>query len=188
MSILSIIFIAFALAMDAFAVSIASGVTIKKLKITHALTIGAWFGFFQGLMPLIGWLCGIKLRVFIEEVDHWVAFVLLCFVGGKMIYESFKLESVEEKRDPMDVYLLFVLSIATSIDALAAGLSFAMLDVSIITPVLLIGVITFFMSVLGVWIGNRCGHLFEKKIEVLGGVLLIIIGAKILLSHLMMGC
>ena len=183
MSILSIIFIALALAMDAFAVSIASGVTIRNLKIKHALTIGAWFGFFQAFMPLIGWLCGIKLRVFIESVDHWVAFVLLCFIGGKMIYESFQLKGIENKRDPLDVYVLFVLSVATSIDALAAGLSFAMLDVSIVTPVIVIGLITFLLSVAGVWLGNRCGHLFEKKIEIFGGVLLIIIGLKILITH-----
>ncbi len=184
MSITTIIFIAIALAMDAFAVSIASGVTIKKLQISHALTIGAWFGIFQALMPLIGWLCGIKLRIYITEVDHWIAFGLLAFVGGKMIYESFQLEP-EKKGNPLDVYLLFVLSIATSIDALAAGLSFAMLEISIVMPVVLIGLITFFMSVVGVWIGNRCGHLFERKIELIGGILLIAIGFKILISHLL---
>ena len=183
MSLLTIILIALALAMDAFAVSIASGVTIKHLKIRHALTIGAWFGLFQAFMPLAGWLGGLKLRTFIGGVDHWVAFGLLSFIGGKMIYESFQIEAVEKKTDPLEIYVLFVLSIATSIDALVAGLSFAMLNVSIILPVLIIGLITFLLSVAGVWIGDRCGHLFENKIEVLGGLLLIGVGAKILLTH-----
>ena len=169
--------------MDAFAVSIASGVTIKQFKIRHALTIGAWFGFFQAFMPLIGWLCGIKLRVHISEIDHWIAFGLLSAVGVKMIYESFKIES-EKKSDPLAVHVLFALAIATSIDALAAGLSFAILEISIIMPVVLIGLITFLFSVTGVWIGNQCGHLFERKIEIFGGILLIAIGFEILISHL----
>lgn len=185
MESLTIIFIALALAMDAFAVSIASGVTIKQLKIRHALTIGAWFGLFQALMPLVGWLGGMKLRVVIGKVDHWVAFGLLFFIGSKMIYESFKIESVEKKGDPLDIYVLFVLSVATSIDALAVGLSFAMLKVSIVMPVLVIGSVTFLLSFLGVWIGDKCGHLFEKKIEIIGGLLLIAVGAKILIAHLL---
>lgn len=185
MSALAIIFIALALAMDAFAVSIASGVTIKQMKIHHALIIGAWFGGFQALMPLVGWLGGMKLRVFIGGVDHWVAFGLLFFIGSKMVYESFKMESIEKKTDPLDIGVLFVLSVATSIDALAAGLSFAMLDVSIIGPVLVIGAVTFVLSFAGVWIGGRFGHLFEKKIEIVGGLLLMGVGTKILLDHLL---
>ena len=180
---LSILLIAVALAMDAFAVSIASGVTIKQLKMRHALTIGAWFGLFQAVMPFIGWVSGVKLRAFIGGVDHWIAFALLFFIGGKMIYESFKIEEVEKRTDPLDMYVLFVLSVATSIDALAAGMSFAMLDVSIAMPVLVIGVVTFVMSVGGVWIGDKCGHLFEKRIEIFGGFLLIAVGVKILVSH-----
>lgn len=182
MNPVTIIFIAVALAMDAFAVSIASGIAIKNLKISHALTIAAWFGVFQAVMPLIGWLGGIKLRDLAGGVDHWIAFGLLSFVGIKMIYESFQMESVEKKTDPLDVYVLFLLSVATSIDALAAGMSFAMLGVKIIMPVIVIGTVTFVFSFAGVWIGDRGGHFFEKKIEVAAGITLIIIGIKILLQ------
>ena len=170
--------------MDAFAVAVASGVTIKHLRVHHALTIAASFGLFQAFMPLIGWLGGLTLRDSVALVDHWVAFGLLAFIGGKMIYESFKIESVEKKSDPLDIYVLFVLSVATSIDALAAGISFAVLDVSIVTPVLIIGAVTFILSFAGVWIGERFGHFFEKKIEFAGGLLLIAIGVKILASHI----
>lgn len=182
MNPVTIIFIAVALAMDAFAVSIASGIAIKNLRIRHALTIAAWFGIFQAVMPLIGWFGGVKLRNFVGGVDHWVAFGLLSFIGVKMIYESFQMENVEKKTDPLEVYVLFVLSVATSIDALAAGLSFAMLGVKIIMPVIVIGTVTFVFSFAGVWIGDRGGHFFEKKIEVAAGITLIIIGIKILLQ------
>lgn len=181
---LIIIFIALALAMDAFAVSIASGIAIKQLKIRHAFTIAGWFGSFQALMPLVGWLGGLKLKGVIGGVDHWVAFGLLCFIGCKMICESFKMGSAEERISPLDVHVLFVLSIATSIDALTAGISFAMLEVSIVAPVLVIGLVTFLMSSVGVWIGNKFGHFFEKKIEIVGGILLIGVGIKILLDHI----
>lgn len=184
MNIPTILVIALALAMDAFAVSVASGITIKKLRIKHAFTIAVWFGLFQALMPLIGWLGGMNLRQFIGGVDHWVAFGLLCFVGSKMIYESFRIDAVEKKANPLDISVLFVLSIATSIDALAAGISFAMLDVSIVAPILVIGLVTFSMSFIGVYIGNKSGHFFEKKIEIAGGILLIVIGIKILVEHM----
>lgn len=185
MRLITIFFIAVALAMDAFAVSIASGVTIKKLKIRHALTIALWFGFFQAFMPVLGWLGGVKLKTVLEGVDHWIAFGLLAFIGCKMIFESFKIEGIEKKTNPLDVYVLFVLSIATSIDALAVGLSFAMLGVSIIFPSIVIGIVTFIISYAGVWIGDKGGHFFEKKMEVLGGLILIGIGIKILLNHLL---
>jgi putative Mn2+ efflux pump MntP len=170
--------------MDAFAVSIASGITIKHAKFKHALIMGAWFGGFQALMPLIGWFAGMKVRDFISGFDHWIAFGLLSFVGLKMIYESFKIESQENRTNPFALRVLFMLSIATSIDALAAGLSFAVLKVEILTPVIIIGIITFLMSFLAVLIGERGRHFFERKIELAGGLFLIVIGIKIVLDHL----
>ncbi len=185
MRLVTIIFIALALAMDAFAVSIASGITIKHLKIKHAFTIAIWFGLFQAIMPLLGWLGGIKLKTFMGGADYWIAFGLLVFIGCKMIYEAFKMEEVEKKTNPLEVYVLFILSVATSIDALAAGISFAILDVAIITPIIIIGAITFVMSFAGVWIGDKFGHFFEKKIEIAGGLILIGIGIKILLQNIL---
>lgn len=187
MTLITIILLAVALGMDAFAVSIASGIAIKDLRIKHSLIIASWFGFFQAIMPLLGWLGGVKLQRYIEHVDHWIVFGMLLFIGCKMIYEAFKIESVENRTNPMDIEVLFALSIATSIDAFAAGVSFALLDVSVVAPVLIIGVITFIMSFTGVWIGNRGTHFFEKKMEVAAGVVLIGIGVKVLISHLVSG-
>ncbi len=183
MSWITIIFISFGLAMDAFAVSITSGMAIKPLRFGSALKIALFFGFFQALMPIIGWLAGVSLRGFISDIDHWLAFGLLCFIGSKMIYESFKLET-SEKSNPLDIYVIFILSIATSIDALAVGITFAFLNVSIITPVLAIGIVTFLVSFFGVFVGEKFGHFFEKKIEIVGGIILIGIGIKILVEHL----
>jgi putative Mn2+ efflux pump MntP len=182
--ILSILLIAVGLAMDAFAVSISSGVIIKKSKLKSALTIALFFGLFQAIMPIIGWLAGFGLRDVIAGFDHWIAFGLLCIIGCKMIYESFSLEPAENKTDPLNIYVLFVLSIATSIDALAIGLSLSLLNVSIILPVVIIGIVTFSLSFFGVYIGNKFGHFFEKKIEIIGGLILIGIGIKILIEHL----
>ena len=112
MNLLTIIFIALALAMDAFAVAIASGITIKRLHLKHAFTIAAWFGAFQAIMPILGWLGGVKLKAFTGGIDHWIAFGLLCFVGCKMIYEAFRIETIEKKTDPLNIYVLFILSIS----------------------------------------------------------------------------
>lgn len=183
MDIVSIIFIAVGLAMDAFAVSITSGIAIRKLKVNHAVRIALFFGSFQAIMPVLGWLSGLTLKGFISSVDHWIAFGLLSFIGCKMIYESFKVEE-GDRTSPLNIGILLILSIATSIDALAIGISFAFLGISIVTPVIVIGVITFILSLSGVFIGNKFGHLFEKKVEVLGGLILISIGIKILLEHL----
>ena len=185
MSIVSIIFIAIALAMDAFAVAVSTGFTIHRLRIRHAILIATWFGAFQALMPLIGWLGGRQLQELICGVDHWIIFGLLSFVGAKMIYESFQIDAVEKTSDPLAMHVLFLLSIATSLDALAAGVTFALLDVAIVLPVLIIGAVTFVMSYAGAWIGNKVGHFFEKKIEIVGGLILIAIGIKILISGLM---
>jgi len=180
----SILLIALGLAMDAFVVSVTSGLTIKQVKINNALKIALFFGSFQLMMPIIGWLAGVGLRHFISGFDHWVAFALLVIVGGRMIYESTKLEAGENKIDPLNIFVLFMLAIATSIDALAVGLSLSFLKVAIILPAVIIGIITFFLSFLGVYIGKNLGHFFERKIEIIGGLILIGIGIKILVEHL----
>jgi len=185
MGFITILFIAFGLAMDAFAVSITSGFATKRLRINHALRVGAYFGLFQVVMPVIGWLAGVTLRNFISGVDHWIAFALLTGIGCKMLYESTKMDSLERNAENLSVFMLLMLSIATSIDALAVGVTFAFLKISIITPVVVIGTVTFVLSFAGVYIGNKLGHFFEKKIEVIGGLILIGIGLRILLEHLL---
>ncbi|MBS3906180.1 MAG: manganese efflux pump [Syntrophaceae bacterium] len=184
MDFLTLLLIAFGLAMDAFAVSISKGMTIKRQRANHALRIGIFFGSFQAMMPLIGWSAGLTLRDLISGVDHWIAFGLLSLIGCKMIYESTKREGQKKEAGPLNLLTLLVLSIATSIDALAVGISFALLNILIVTPILVIGTVTFALSFLGVLIGNRIGRFFEKKIEVIGGLILIGIGVKILIEHL----
>ena len=176
--------IALALSMDAVAVSIAGGVINQRRKYVTALKFGFSFGFFQMIMPIIGWSLGVGTRAWIVHIDHWIAFGLLSAVGGKMIYEALQLEDLERRIPKLTWIVLLGLSVATSIDALAAGLSFACLGVEIIEPALIIGVVTFVMSFCGFFIGNTFGHIFEKKIELVGGLLLILIGIKILLAHL----
>lgn len=188
MRLLEILFIALGLSMDAFAVSIASGATMKRLHLPHALKMGVFFGGFQALMPVLGWAAGLSMKNFISGWDHWLAFGLLSAVGGKMLYESFGIKREEEhggdKTCPFDTGTLTVLAVATSIDALAVGLTFSLLRVSIIGPVLIIGLVTFLMSAAGVKIGSAGGHFFESKMEAAGGMILIVIGLKILFGHL----
>lgn len=143
---ITIIFIAIGLSMDAFAVSVVSGFTIKHHKFNSALTLGASFGMFQAIMPVIGWFAGLSLRNFIVNIDHWVAFILLSIIGSKMIYESFKIKSDKKVVNPINAFVLLILSISTSIDALVVGISFAFLDISIITPIIIIGIITFLLN------------------------------------------
>jgi putative Mn2+ efflux pump MntP len=187
MGLLTIILIALALAMDAFAVSVASGIAIKELRIRHALIIGAWFGVFQAIMPLLGWISGNGLRSVISGIDHWVVFGLLFLIGCKMIYESFQLDPMKSRTDLMQIHVLFSLSIATSLDAFAAGMSFAMLGISILTPILIIGAVTFILSFTGVLIGERGAHFFEKRMEMAAGIILIAIGLKVLTDHMLAG-
>lgn len=185
MNFFSLLFIAVGLAMDAFAVSIASGFAVRKLHFSYAVKIAFLFGLFQGFMPIIGWLAGSSLVEQITAIDHWIAFGLLSFVGGKMIYES-KAFCEDEvcDQDPKRIYILLTLAIATSIDALAVGLTLSFIDVDIVTPAIIIGAITFLLSLAGVYIGDKVGHFFESKIEILGGLILIGIGIKILVEHL----
>jgi manganese efflux pump family protein len=185
MDSITIIFIGIGLSMDAFAVSISSGLVIKKEKMISALKIGFLFGLFQAVMPVLGWLLAYSLRNFIAEIDHWIAFGLLLFIGCKMIYESFKGKTDHTAIQSMNFKYFLLLAIATSIDAFIVGASFAFLNILIIIPVLIIGMITFAFSFTGVFIGNLIGHFFESKIEVAGGLILIGIGIKILLEHLL---
>ena len=187
MSFYSAFVIAIGLAMDAFAVSIASGVTIKQMRLRQTLAIALSFGIFQGIMPILGWLAGLGFREYIAAYDHWLAFLLLAGVGAKMIYESFQLEEDDCDEFCMTGGRLLLLSIATSLDALAVGLSFSFLDITIFLPALMIGVVTFILSYAGVILGQKVGHLFEGKIEIVGGIILIGIGFKILLEHLIAG-
>jgi putative Mn2+ efflux pump MntP len=184
MSMLSIVGMAFALALDAFAVSITGGVVIKERKVRHAVRIALFFGGFQAVMPLLGWLAGAGLKGWLGGFEHWLAFGLLTFIGCKMIYEAFKLEPIERARNILAVSALLLLSIATSIDALAVGVTLSVLHEPIMLPAIIIGVITFAVSLIGVFIGDRCGHLFESKIEVVGGLVLIGIGVRILVEHI----
>ncbi|MFW6151855.1 MAG: manganese efflux pump MntP family protein [Verrucomicrobiota bacterium] len=183
MSIFAIIAIAFAVAMDAFAVSISSGIAIREMKVRHALLIAAFFGIFQGVMPMVGWMVGEGVKAFIEPWDHWVAFGLLLGAGVKLIYESRKSQGSPPGYDPTNIYVLFILSIATSIDALAVGLTLSFVDIGIVVPVMVIGFITFIMSFAGTYTGKMLGHLLERKMELAAGLLLIAIGIKVLIEH-----
>jgi putative Mn2+ efflux pump MntP len=183
MSIMTIIFIALGLSMDAFAVAVANGFQIKQQHLRHAARIALFFGGFQAIMPVIGWLAGTSVRNFISGFDHWIAFTLLCFIGVKMIYESLTILPDEKVKNASNISVLLILSIATSIDALAVGLSLSFLKINIITPAAIIGVMTFVLSFMGVYIGKTFGHFFERKLEIAGGIILIGIGIKILIQH-----
>jgi putative Mn2+ efflux pump MntP len=185
MELITIVVIAVGLAMDAFVVSIVSGIAYKQLHVKHALRMALFFGAFQAFMPLIGSLAGLSLKDYIADYDHWVAFALLAAVGGKMIYESFKIKPFGENPDPSNVFVLLVLSVATSIDALAIGITLSLITSSIVLAVTIIGLITFALSYAGVLIGKKFGHFFENRIEALGGLVLIGIGVKILCEHLL---
>lgn len=180
MSILELFILAVGLSMDAFAVSVCKGLSLGKIKPKHMCIAGAWFGGFQALMPLIGYFLGSFFAEMIEKYDHWVAFVLLAFIGGNMIKESF---GKDEKVDSsMDVKSMLLLAIATSIDALAVGVTFAFLQVQIVPAVSFIGVITFIFSAVGVKIGSLFGTKYKSKAELFGGIVLVLIGIKILLE------
>ncbi len=171
--------------MDALAVSVTNGIMIKKLQVKHAFRIAFSFGFFQALMPLIGWAAGITFSAYIKEIDHWVAFVLLVLVGSRMIWESVSASRKDEAvKNCLHFPTLLVLSIATSLDALAVGVSFAFLDITIWFPILIIGMITFVICFFGVILGNKLGSLLGSRLGIIGGLVLIGIGVKILIEHL----
>ncbi|MGY6528351.1 MAG: manganese efflux pump MntP [Cyanobacterium sp.] len=180
MTLITILLTSFGLAMDAFAVSVCSGLTIKKVQFKDALLIATFFGSFQVFMPIIGWFLGLTFRDFIPGFDNWIAFVLLAIIGIKMIMEG--MEEGEEKLDknPRNLYNLFALAIATSVDSLAVGLSFSLIDSGIVHLLIAVGIITFVLSFAGVILGGRFGHLFEKQAEIIGGIILVLLGLRIL--------
>lgn len=176
------------LAMDAFAVSVCKGLGMRKLNKKQTLIIGLYFGGFQALMPLVGWLLGSQFQKYITRIDHWIAFILLGFIGGKMMIEAIREWNEEETVDvidaPLDHKNMLVLSVATSIDALAVGITFAFLDTPIIEAITIIGITTMVISIIGVVIGNFFGSKYKSKAEFIGGLILFLLGLKILLEHL----
>jgi putative Mn2+ efflux pump MntP len=184
MELWTTLLLAIGLAMDALTVSISSGMIIKHIHINKALKIALFFGIFQGIMPIFGWLGGLTFKDLIAGYDHWIAFILLCLIGGKMIYESQQMDEEIKKYDPLDNYTLFVLAIATSIDALAAGLGLTMIGNSIYLAATFIAIVTFIFSFIGVFVGHKFGNFFNKNMEIIGGLILIFIGSKILFEHL----
>ncbi len=183
MGVLEILLLGVGLAMDAFAVSICKGLSMKKMNWKNAVIIALYFGVFQALMPLIGYFLGVTFESLVTTFDHWIAFILLSLIGGKMIKESFDRED-DKENDKVDLKTMVVLAVATSIDALAVGITFAFFDVNLMLAISSIGIITFIISILGVKIGNRFGDKYQSKAELMGGVILVLLGIKILLEHL----
>lgn len=188
MGFIELLLIAIGLSMDAFAVSVCKGLNMKKVNYKHTFFISLYFGGFQALMPLIGWALGTQFEKYITNIDHWIAFALLSIIGIQMILESIKKDTEDNicciNADKINHKELFMLAIATSIDALTIGITFAFLNVSIITPITVIGICTFILSWVGVIIGNKFGAKYKSKAEFSGGAILILIGLKVLLEHL----
>lgn len=188
MDMITLFGLALALAMDAFAVALGCGLILERLTGRHLFRLGWHFGLFQALMPILGWLAGLTVQQWIEAYDHWIAFGLLGFIGGKMIHEAFQDEACRTTRgDPTRGLSLVMLSTATSIDALAVGLSLAIVNVSVWFPALIIGLVAGIMTVVGMLLGRRVACSWGKRVEIAGGVILIGIGLKILLEHLLAG-
>lgn len=175
--------LAIGLSMDAFAVSICKGLAMKKLSIRNTMIIGLWFGVFQAIMPIIGYYLGVQFKNAISSIDHWIAFILLAIIGGNMIRESFDKDD-GNSNDSINIKIMFMLAIATSIDALAVGITFSLLNINLIQAVSLIGFITFSLSIFGVIVGHSFGMKYKSKAELTGGIILILIGGKILLEHM----
>lgn len=183
MGLLELFILAVGLSMDAFAVSVCKGLAMPKISLKKAVIVGIWFGGFQALMPALGYLLGSQFKDSITAVDHWIAFILLGIIGGNMIREACSGEC-EKENDSLDIKTMFLLAVATSIDALAVGITFAFLKVNIVAAVSFIGATTFIISAAGVKIGNIFGTKYKAKAELAGGVILILLGLKILLEHL----
>lgn len=186
MSIWEVLIIAVGLSMDAFAVALCKGLSMKKLSIKYGIIIALFFGVFQALMPLIGWFVSSRFEKYIKAYDHWIAFAILLIIGAKMI-----IDAIKESRDPENetefrfkVTEMLILAVATSIDALAVGVSFGLLEINIWSSISIIGCVTFILSFIGVIIGNFFGNRFRTKAEIAGGIILILLGVKILLEHL----
>lgn len=183
MSLLELFILAVGLSMDAFAVSICKGLSVQDLKPKHACIAGAYFGGFQAGMPILGYLLGLQFQSLITSIDHWIAFILLSLIGGNMIRES-RQNNEESLNDSFSFRTMLPLAIATSIDALAVGITFAFLQVHIVPAVLLIGITTFILSAVGIRIGHVFGTRYKARAELCGGIVLILIGCKILIEHL----
>ncbi|MDZ7838402.1 MAG: manganese efflux pump MntP family protein [Actinomycetota bacterium] len=181
---ITLILIAFSLALDCFAVSLAGGAVDCKPKFLNVIKVALFFGLFQAIMPLIGWLIGLSFTQFISDYDHWIAFILLLAVGAKMIYESLRNGEGQKDRDILKIPTLLLLSVATSIDALVIGITLDLLNISLALSVLIIGAFAFVMSLAGYYIGHRLGSLFGTKVEIIGGIILIGIGLNTLAEHL----
>lgn len=189
MGLLELLLVGIGLSMDAFAVSICQGLCMPKLNWRHAAVIALFFGGFQALMPLAGWFLGSRFAGYIQNFDHWVAFVLLVIIGGNMLREAFGPEDDEDEAAcavdaKLDLKQLFLMAVATSIDALAVGVTFAFLEVKIVLAISIIGTTTFCLSLVGVAVGNFFGTRYKKRAEAAGGIILILLGIKILLEHL----
>lgn len=182
MSLAELFVIGIGLSMDAFAVSICKGLSVGKIKLKHMILAGLWFGGFQALMPLIGFFLGSAFEQYVVNIDHWVAFILLAIIGGNMIKES--REKSDEQNASFSFLTMLILAVATSIDALAVGITFAFLQVSILKAITVIGCTTFIFSVMGIKVGSIFGTKYKSKAELFGGVVLIGMGLKILIEHL----
>ena len=188
MGLTELFILAVGLSMDAFAVAVCKGLAMPKCTFKKAAIVGLWFGGFQALMPAIGYVLGAQFQETIASIDHWIAFILLGFIGGKMILEAVKEwneeDIVEVKDQPLDHRNMFVLAVATSIDALAVGITFAFLDTPILEAITIIGITTMIISIVGVVIGNYFGGKYKHKAELVGGILLVLLGVRILIQHL----
>ena len=188
MGYLELALIGVGLSMDAFAVSVCKGLSMRKVDKKYMFVLAAFFGGFQALMPALGWLLGSQFQSYITAIDHWIAFILLVLIGGKMILEAVKEwneeDIVEVKDQPLDHRNMFVLAVATSIDALAVGITFAFLDTPILEAITIIGITTMVISIVGVVIGNYFGGKYKHKAELVGGIILVLLGVRILIQHL----
>jgi len=185
MEILTVVLLAIGLSFDSFAVSVCSGLSLPHINIFQAAKIAFFLALFQALMPLMGWLVGNSIKPLIEPVDHWIAFGLLSLIGGKMILESFSNSATREIKNPLNIRVILMLSLATSIDALAVGFSFATMLDKILIAVIIIGAITFIASMLGILLGKKTGPRISRYAEILGGLILIFIGTRILIEHML---
>jgi manganese efflux pump family protein len=184
MELITIFLIAVGLNFDSLAVSISTGLIVNQIRFKQAIRIAFVLALFQGSMPFIGWFLGSQVKDYIIAYDHWIAFVLLFIIGARMIYESLKKEEDKKQLDPLKLSVMVGMAIATSIDALIVGVSFAFINVNIMFSVAIIGSLTFLVSMLGMLLGKKLGSFFGRKIEIVGGVILISIGIKILLEHI----
>lgn len=184
MELVSIFLIAIGLSVDSFAASVCSGLAIKEIRFSQAVRIAFFLAIFQGGMPIIGWFVGWEIHSLIKDFDHWIAFILLTGLGSKMIYESLTNHEEEQKFNPLKLSVLLGISVATSIDALVIGFSMALIEVIIWIPAIIITLVTFIASMLGMLLGKKIGSSTSKKFEIIGGIVLILIGLRILIEHL----